>query len=131
MMLFRFLNSFFFLFLLFLSLLVIVTAGKAAAADSDRPTSSITSTNHDWFRTDNSTGSINISWEANDPNGDEIKRIYFWACYYYDVVESCDGKEKGNWIRIKRHDIIDNDPKVEVISIDYLIKYYVQYLNKY
>ena len=76
MMLFRFLNSFFFLFLLFLSFLVIVTAGKAAAVDSDRPTSSITSTNHDWFRTDEPTDSIEIEWEVSDPNGDEIKRIY-------------------------------------------------------
>ena len=115
------LNTSFFLSLLVVSVLVIITSGKATADASDRPTSSITSTDPYWFRTDDPTGSIEIEWEVSDPNNDEIEWIYFWACYYYDVVERCDGKEKDNWTYIQRHGIIEDDPKVEVISIDDLI----------
>ena len=111
----------FLLYFLFVLILVIITSGKATADASDRPTSSITSTDPYWFRTDDSTGSLEIEWEVSDPYDNEIKWIYFWACYYYDVVESCDGKEKDNWTYIQRHAIIEDDPKMEVISIDDLI----------
>jgi len=107
----------FVIILFFVILILIIPLAKG----ENRPTSSITSTDPYWFRTDDSEGSIEIEWEVNDPNDVDIAWMYFWACYYYDVVESCDGTEKDNWTYIQRHAIVTDDPKVEVISIDDLI----------